>query len=209
MRVLVLGATGRVGSEIARLAFEAGHEVTAYVRNPAKLKAPDGVKVVVGELASPEGLTAALSAGFDAVLNAIGPDPLKPSTLVTDTARLAIGAMKTAGVARYIAVSGTANMPRKTLFGKLTAALMSLTPVKHAIRDHRGAFALIQASGLDWTLAGCPWIKDGGEARHDYRQSDVFAGGFKTILPGDVAHFLVSTIGRQDYSGRIVCIWNG
>jgi putative NADH-flavin reductase len=210
MRILVLGATGRVGSEIVRLAHEAGHTVTAFVRDPKKLRAPADVKVVVGDLSTANDLTAALSTGVDALLNAIGADPLKPSTLVTDTARIAIAAMQAAGVRRYIAVSGTANMPRKTFFGKLVAAFFSITPVGNAIRDHKGAFALVQASNLDWTLSGCPYIKDAttqpGPA--SYGESDVFTGGFSTVTPTNVARFLVKTIDDPSYIHRIVFIWN-
>ncbi|MFE0224321.1 NAD(P)H-binding protein, partial [Streptomyces albidoflavus] len=39
MRITVFGATGGVGGEVVRQALEAGHEVTAVVRDPAALKA--------------------------------------------------------------------------------------------------------------------------------------------------------------------------
>ncbi|MGW4973647.1 NmrA family NAD(P)-binding protein, partial [Streptomyces albidoflavus] len=35
MRITVFGATGGVGGEVVRQALEAGHEVTAVVRDPA------------------------------------------------------------------------------------------------------------------------------------------------------------------------------
>jgi uncharacterized protein YbjT (DUF2867 family) len=65
MRLLVLGATGRVGTEVARRAGEAGHEVTAFVRDPARLKLRPA-HVAVGDIARPETLAAALSGGIDA-----------------------------------------------------------------------------------------------------------------------------------------------
>ncbi|MYV67428.1 NAD(P)H-binding protein, partial [Streptomyces sp. SID2131] len=37
MRLTVFGATGGVGREVVRQALAAGHEVTAVVRNPARL----------------------------------------------------------------------------------------------------------------------------------------------------------------------------
>ncbi len=36
MRILVIGASGGTGREIVKQALEAGHDVTALVRNPAK-----------------------------------------------------------------------------------------------------------------------------------------------------------------------------
>jgi len=203
MHVLVLGATGRVGTEVVRRASEAGHEVTAFVRDPARLKVRPA-HVAVGDIARQETLVAALSGGIDAVVNTVGADPLKPSTIVTDTARAIVAAMQAGGVRRYVAISGTAQMP-KTPLGALSIAILRLTPVGNAIRDHQGAFAVIAASGLDWTLAGCPWIKDGAD--RGYREHAKFPGGMKSIVPGDVAAFLVSVLERPSYSRRIVGIW--
>ena len=39
MKLLVLGATGGVGSEIVRQAADRAHEVTAFVRTPERLAA--------------------------------------------------------------------------------------------------------------------------------------------------------------------------
>jgi uncharacterized protein YbjT (DUF2867 family) len=203
MRVLVLGATGRVGSEVTRRASEAGHEVTAFVRDPARLRVQTA-HVAVGDIGRPETLAAALSGGIDAVVNAVGADPLKPSTIVTDTARAIVAAMHASGVRRYVAISGTAQMP-KTPIGTLSIGILRLTPVGNAIRDHQGAFDIVTASGLDWTHAGCPWIKD-GQAR-GYREHAQFPGGMKSIVPADVAAFLVSVLDQPSYVRRIVGIW--
>jgi uncharacterized protein YbjT (DUF2867 family) len=80
-----------------------------------------------------------------------------------------------------------------------------LTPVGNAIRDHQGAFAIVAASDLDWTLAGCPWIKD-GPAR-GFREHAAFPGGMKSITPADVGAFLVSVLDRPSYTRRNVGIW--
>jgi uncharacterized protein YbjT (DUF2867 family) len=37
MRLTVFGATGGVGREVVTQALDAGHHVTAYVRDPAKV----------------------------------------------------------------------------------------------------------------------------------------------------------------------------
>jgi len=82
-----------------------------------------------------------------------------------------------------------------------------LTPVRHAIKDHQGAFEIIKASTLDWTLAGCPWIKD-GLGTTNYVESDVFPGGMKVIHPRQVADFLTKVLDKPEYFRRIVGIWN-
>jgi hypothetical protein len=117
-----------------------------------------------------------------------------------------VTAMKERGLDRLLFVSGTSEMPRRTFFGRLSLALMRVTPVGHAIRDHDRAFAELRRSGLKWMLAGCPYIKD-GPGRGSYRTSLVYPGGFKIIHPPDVADLIVRELAEQKYTGEVVGIW--
>ena len=38
MKILVMGASGKTGHEVVRQALAAGHEVTAFVRDPSRLE---------------------------------------------------------------------------------------------------------------------------------------------------------------------------
>jgi len=49
MNLLVLGATGRVGGHVVRLALARGHRVTALVRAPEKLAPAPTLRVVRGD----------------------------------------------------------------------------------------------------------------------------------------------------------------
>ena len=205
--VLVFGATGRVGAAAIAQASAAGYRVTAFVRDPKRLgPLPAGVSVAVGDVYKAETVEQAMAGGFEAVIVAIGADPLKPSTVVTDSARAIVAAARKTGVPRYLGITGTAEMPHKTFFGRLSTAILRLTPVGHAAKDHDGAFDAVRSSGLDWTLAGCPYIKD-GEARGTYRESTVFPGGFRIIHPGDVAHFLVRELMSHQHPNEVIGIW--
>src|SRR5690349_19144427 len=48
MRVFVAGATGAIGRQLVPLLIDAGHEVSALVRDPAR--APQGVRSLRGDL---------------------------------------------------------------------------------------------------------------------------------------------------------------
>jgi len=206
-RVLVFGATGRVGAGVIAQAVAAGHRVTAFVRDPKRLVRPQGdVALGVGDIYNADTVEQAMAPGFDAVIVTVGADPLKPSTVVTDSARAIIAAARKTGVPRYLGITGTAEMPAKTFFGRLSTAMLRLTPVGNAAKDHDGAFDAVRTSGLDWTLAGCPYIKD-GDARGLYRTSSVFPGGFKIIHPEDVAHFLVRELSEHQHPNSVVGIW--
>ncbi len=65
MNVLIIGATGYIGSHVAAAFFEAGHEVTA-LRRPGGRSAP--YPTVTGDLADPASLAAA-AASFDQVIH--------------------------------------------------------------------------------------------------------------------------------------------
>ena len=207
MKIMVFGATGRIGSSVVEQALDAGHQVSAFVRDARRLTVGAGqVQVVEGNVLDSAEVESALRSGFDAVVVAIGGDPLKPSTLVTDAARSILDAAKAAGTPRYLAVTGTAEMPHKTLIGRLSTFILRLTPVGNAIRDHDGAYALVTQSGLDWMLAGCPWVKD-GPRRGNYKTSLVFPGGNKFIYPPDVADLFVRELTAKAHSGQVVGLW--
>jgi uncharacterized protein len=208
MRVLVFGATGRVGSEIVKQATAARHDVTVFARRPEMVPSTISPAAnVTGNVLDGAAVTLAMtSRPFEAVVSAIGAGALEPSTLVTEGTRSIVNAMRATGLTRYLAVSGTAEMSRQTTLGRVTNSVFRRTPVGHAIRDHDGAFALVAASELDWTLAGCPYIRD-GPAKGAYRTELVYPGGFKIIHPADVAAFIVRELVDHRYPRQIIGLW--
>jgi nucleoside-diphosphate-sugar epimerase len=208
MRILVFGATGRVGSEIVKQAIGKGHDVTVFARSPKRLlEEIKPVAVVCGDVRDGAAVMSAIgSRPYDAVLSAIGFSKLEPSTLVTDGTRSILNSMHSAGLCRYLAVSGTAEMPNPPIFGRITNAIFRCTPVGHPIRDHDGAYALVKTSWLDWTLAGCPYIRD-GPAKGAYKTELTCPGGFQIIHPPDVADFMVRELVEHRFSRQIVGLW--
>ncbi|MBI5942240.1 MAG: NAD(P)H-binding protein [Caulobacterales bacterium] len=208
MKILVCGATGRVGASVVEQALAAGHEVVALVRDAKKLQASgDRLKVVEGDATKPEVVEALLREGCEAVVMAIGAPPRTPSTVVADATRAITQAMQAAGVKRYLAVSGTAEMPQQTWLGRVSTAILRMTPVGPAVRDHDAAFRIVQQSGLEWTLAACPHIADGAP-RGYHRTSAVFPGGYLNVHPTEVARFLVQELEAKRFPGQIVGVWN-
>jgi uncharacterized protein YbjT (DUF2867 family) len=74
---VVAGATGHVGSAVARDLLAKGHKVRAVVRNPERAKAlqEQGALLATGEL-SDEGFLADALRGADAALLLLPPPPL-------------------------------------------------------------------------------------------------------------------------------------
>ncbi|QRP48768.1 NAD(P)H-binding protein [Amycolatopsis sp. FDAARGOS 1241] len=96
MTVLVTGATGNVGRLVVDELLARGVPVRALTKDPARAKLPDGVDVVVGSLARPATLPAAL-AGIEQVYLA----PM--ARTVARFCELAADA----GVRRVVALSGS------------------------------------------------------------------------------------------------------
>jgi putative NADH-flavin reductase len=109
MKVAVLGASGRAGSEITAELSRRGHQVIAIARKPEAIAEATGVTAVAGDATSPEAL-AGLITGVDAVISALHFDV---------TAQTLLSAVKAAGVPRLLITGGAASLevaPGKILF---------------------------------------------------------------------------------------------
>jgi len=72
MKLLIFGATGATGRQLVEQALQQGHEVTAFVRNPAKMTTQhEKLKVVKGNIMDCHSVGAAV-AGQDAIFSALG-----------------------------------------------------------------------------------------------------------------------------------------
>jgi putative NADH-flavin reductase len=100
MKIAVLGASGRAGSEITRELAARGHAVTAIARKPEAIPVIDGVTRVAGD-ASDDAALADLIRGADAVISALHHD-IPAATLLT--------ALKTAGVPRLLVTGGAGSL---------------------------------------------------------------------------------------------------
>ena len=111
MKLTVCGATGRIGRQVVRQALESGNEVTAVVRDPARLPVRDlhGSGWPRSPTSPTRAVAAPPSTGRDAVISAGGPRRARswrgtqasPAPALTrDPA-----ALDRAGVRRFVAVS--------------------------------------------------------------------------------------------------------
>ena len=71
MKLSIFGATGKTGSLIVNAALNQGHEVNAYVREPAKLTVQHKkLHIIEGDLSDPRTIEKAI-AGTDAVISSL------------------------------------------------------------------------------------------------------------------------------------------
>lgn len=105
MKIAVIGAGGKAGSEIVKEALHRGHEVTAIVRSAAKVT--DSRAAVMEK--DVFDLTAGDLKGFDAVVNAFGA-PFGQEHLHVDAGNVLINALKDVPGTRLIVVGGAGSL---------------------------------------------------------------------------------------------------
>lgn len=150
MRIALLGATGRTGTEFMEQALAAGHEVVAYVRRPEALEARPRLTVVGGQLDDEASLKSAV-ADCDAVAVTLGPKISQRNAPIMVTAVPAvIAAAKENGVQRVVVLSALGagatfdNTRYPYRFGCRTF-------LAAPFRDHVAGESQLVGSGLDWT----------------------------------------------------------
>jgi uncharacterized protein YbjT (DUF2867 family) len=67
MRILVTGATGKVGRELTKFLLKSGNQVIAVSRNPDTAALPYGVQALNADLSTTEAATAGITEGVDSV----------------------------------------------------------------------------------------------------------------------------------------------
>jgi putative NADH-flavin reductase len=171
MKLAILGATGATGTCLTEQALAAGHEVTAIVRNPARLAVPAHrrLRTVTADVMDPASITPAI-AGADAVISAVGPRGTGPTTVIQDSVRSIIQAMRKTGTSRLLEVSGSvvADEGESLYLRYLLKPIARRTFLRHVCADMRRAEDEIRDSNLDWTIFRPPSLT-GKPAKGTYR----------------------------------------
>ena len=155
MNITVFGATGGTGTALVEQALAAGHEVTAVVRDPARMKVArhPRLRVVTADVMDPASIAPAL-AGTDAAVNTVGPHGLGRTTIQQDSVRSILQAMHQAGARRLLHISGSSTVDDgESWYMRFPVKpLARATFLGNSCTDMRGAESLIRASDMDWTI---------------------------------------------------------
>lgn len=202
MKLTVLGATGGTGQEVVRQALDAGHEVTAAVRNPARLATTHArLEVVPVPDVTDAAALRPVVAGRDAVLSALGTTN-KGAGVVAPAVRAALQAMGAVGVRRLLAVSAVPVGPvppgESFLYRAVLHRVVSRA-FREVYRDLAEMERAVEASeGVDWTVVRPPRLLDGpGTGRYRRVVGGNVRGG-RTIARADLAHAMLAMVADAD-----------
>ncbi|MFI0983911.1 NAD(P)-dependent oxidoreductase [Streptomyces exfoliatus] len=196
MKLTVFGATGGIGQEIVHQALASGHQVTAVVRDPARLTARgERLTVLRTDLSDPEALRGAVR-GRDAVLSGLGARSRADAGVAARLTRSVLSAMEAEKVRRLLVVSAAPLGPVPDGQAVLDKAVLAIVnaALKDVYADLRVMESDLATSTADWTSVRPPKLTD-----------KPATGRYRTVIGGtpprgrslgraDVAHAMLAMI---------------
>lgn len=170
MNITVFGAGGNVGRRVVTEALARGHEVTAVVRDPARVPGlPTAATVRTGDAADPRAV-ATLATRQDLVITATRPAPGSEPELASVTGALLTGLHAT-GV-RLLLVGGAAGLTVPGTDGTLVVDAPdfppSLRPIALACNEQLAA-CRATTRDVDWAYLSPPSLLEPGERTGRFR----------------------------------------
>lgn len=155
MKIIVFGATGNVGRKVLAEGISRGYEMTAFVRNPQKLREQQGeqavgVRIVSGDMLDAESVREAL-AGQDAAILAAG-NAGQGEEFVRIVDHLVSRCEEQPRFSGRVWVMGGAGLLEIPHTGIMGNDLPGLPP---EYRNHNRNLDRLRRSRLDWTFM-CP-----------------------------------------------------
>jgi putative NADH-flavin reductase len=197
--VLIIGASHGIGLETVKAALAAGYSVRALARSAASISIQNpALEKVSGNALDSSTIQNALQ-GVDVVVQTLGVDIAPRSifertTLFSQSTRILVDSMKTAGVKRLIAVTGLGAGDSRGHGGLLYDAVVFPLFLKRVYDDKDVQEWIIRSSGLDWTIVR-PGLLTNRPATGRYRiLTAAHDWRFGLISRADVADFIVRQV---------------
>jgi hypothetical protein len=201
MKLTIFGATGKTGKQLVEQALSAGHQVIAFVRNPAKLGIRnENLKIVQGELIESGKIEQAVN-GADAVLSTLGPRGNSRGKPLTLGIQNIIAAMQKQRVHRLIIISTPSSSDpndHPDLKIKLLVGFVKLM-IRPAYEEIVGVAQTVRKSDLYWTIVRIVMPTDkpkSGKVRVGYPGS---GGVGIRISRADIADFMLKQVQDSKY----------
>lgn len=204
MKLAIFGASGRTGRPLVEQALAAGHNVTALVRDPAKLPIRhDRLRVVQGDVLDAGKVEQAII-GADVVLSALGPAKGSPPNIMTAATQNIVKAMQKHGIKRIISLTGAGVKDPKDepkVIDRVIRGLLVLLQ-KQVLQDAEGHVRIIQGSGLEWVVVRGPRLNEGPRTGQ-YRVGYIGKDSGTQASRADIADFMLKQVTDTAYLGTL------
>ncbi|QQS19023.1 NAD(P)H-binding protein [Candidatus Saccharibacteria bacterium] len=206
MKVVVFGASGRVGSKVVALLQKNGHDVLAVVHSNDPFLATSNLQVVQLDVHDQVKVAEVISQS-QAVLSALSNWGSKEGDVLTVAMQAIVPAMKSAGVRRIISLTGNAAFTtedKPTTWQKANRAMLAKIAPK-VLADGEKHMKILLDSDLDWTVIRSPVMNEIGHQR--YRLSEKLSGTTATIHRQAVAQAMVDQLDNTTWFQKTPVIW--
>jgi putative NADH-flavin reductase len=204
MNIVIFGASGKTGVEIVTQGLEQGHQVTAFVRDPAKLAlSHERLRFVTGDVLKPDSITAALE-GQQAVIVTLGSQSLGKTTVRSEGTHNIIKAMRQHNLSRLVVVTALGCHESWQQLSWLAKAFFLLV-LSNAKRDHEAQEDAVRASGLDWTIVRPSGLTDAPRSGN-YRAAADTSLKAGRIARADVADYILKHLDDGSLIGKAVAV---
>lgn len=205
MNIIVFGASGQTGQQLVQQGLEAGHQVTAFVRSPERLKVQgERLRVVQGDVLD-AGAVVAACAGQQAALLAQGGTPTGVQPCAAGTLHVIQG-LHAHGGRRLVCLSSLGVGDSKDQAGWVFERLLVPLLLRAEMADKEQQEEVVRHSGLDWVI-----VRPGGltnaPARHEYQAApQLQRRALPRISRADVAHFMLAQLTSDRWLGQAVTL---
>lgn len=196
MRLLVIGASGRLGSLVVQEALRAGHTVTAAARSPEALGSElPGLSLRALDVRDASAMREILP-GHEAVVSTLGyrRHGEAPDVLAVGMRHL-ICAMEAAGIRRLVALAsaGILQLDDTRLRLERPGYPASFLP---GATMHRQAWEALEGSTLDWTLVCPPELAAGTREQPLQERIDSLPEGPLRVSMPALARWMIAILER-------------
>jgi len=209
MRITIFGASGGTGRQLVQQALSAGHEVTAFVRDPAKLNVQhDCLRMVQGDVTDAAAVERAVN-GAQAIVSVLNTRRETKGRPITQGTRNILVAMEKYDVRRLVfSAAPSARDPQDApdLRFKLMIGLVRLL-ARAGYEDMVGAVQAVRASDVDWTIVRLPFPTDDPQTGHVNVGYLNKASGTR-ISRADAAAFMLEEVQEGRYLRKAPVISN-
>ena len=207
MNIAIFGATGKTGLEIVKQALEGGHNVTAFVRDPARLAIENkNLTFVTGDVFDEAKVAQAIK-GQDAAVCALGAgSDLKKTTVRTNGTVNIIKGMKKNNVKRLLVVTAMGVGESWNTLSAINKFFFAVL-LKSSREDHEAQETAVKESGLDWTIIRPSGLVDTPRTGvYDFGEN--IPAKTSKIARADVADLILKAMGDNTQIGKWLTISN-
>lgn len=199
MKIVVLGASGKVGREVVKLQLAEGQEVIAFVHSRSPFEEHENLKIIKGDVHNPDDLDKALK-NADSVICALGSWGTKQKDILSSATENILPIMKKYKISRFISVSGSdaeANGDKNSLIHKASRLGFNAFFGKILI-DAEKHIKLLENSDLNWTVVRSPAMNNLGKI-NNYSLAESRPLPWQTVNRQSVAKALIDQLNSEQW----------